>query len=225
MSDFKQREEVNVWLLELYDGDPFGELIRAAEGHRTTHGPECGLFPAGPHVMRLVATLVRATQAKRLLDIGTGLGYSALWPAAAAGARVEAIDRFPEHLALARYFAKRAELSERIEFIPGEASEVLPQLTGPYDFVHDDGWFASQPLYFERVVELLQPGGLLTMPNWFLLEDAISGTPRRDWSEFAGAAWAEETLAYARRLARDPTLLRHMGDFPAARASSQAGHV
>ena len=95
-------------------------------------------------------------------------------------------------------------MSERIEFLPGEASEVLRRLTGPYDFVHDDGWFASQPSYFERVVELLRPGGLLTMPNWFLLEDAISGTPRRAWSEFAGTAWVEETLTYARRLAMDP---------------------
>jgi predicted O-methyltransferase YrrM len=206
MSDFKQREVVNARLLELYGGDPFGELIRVAEEHRMGHGPECGLFPAGPHVMRFVATLVQVAQAKRLLDIGTGLGYSALWLAKAAGtnARVEAIDRFPEHLALARYFAEQADLSERLEFIPGEASVILKQqLTGPYDLIHDDGWFASQPPYFEQMVELLRPGGVLTMPNWFLLEDAISGTPRRDWAEFAGPTWGEETLVYANGLAKD----------------------
>jgi predicted O-methyltransferase YrrM len=205
MSDFKQREAVNAHLLEFYGGDPFDALIHEAEGHHAFHGPECGLFPAGPHVMRFVATLVRASQAKHILDIGTGFGYSALWLAEAAGsgARVETIDRFQEHLSVARRFAEQAGLSERMGFIPGEAAEVLRHLTGPYDLVHDDGWFAYQPTYFERVVELLKPGGLLTMPNWFLLEDALSGTPRRDWSEFAGKAWAEATLTYARHLAQD----------------------
>jgi predicted O-methyltransferase YrrM len=206
MSDFKQREQVNAHLLELYGGDPFGELIRLAEAHRVSHGPACGLFPAGPHVMRFVATLVRAVSATRILDIGTGFGYSALWLAEAAGAegQVEAIDRFPEHLRVAQHFAERAGLAQRIAFIPGEAAEVLTRLVGPYDIVHDDGWFASQPAYFERVVALLKPGGLLTMPNWFLLEDAITGTPRRNWAEFAGTAWAETTLIYARRLVTDP---------------------
>lgn len=208
MTDSKQREDVNAHLLEFYGGDPFDALIHEAEVHRAFHGPECGLFPAGPHVMRFVAALVRASHAKRILDIGTGFGYSALWLAEAAGsgARVEAIDRFQEHLSVARRFAEQAGLSERIEFILGEASEVLMQLAGPYDLVHDDGWFAYQPTYFERMVELLKPAGLLTMPNWFLLEDALTGTPRRDWSEFAGSAWVEATLTYARRLAMDSRL-------------------
>ena len=206
MSDLAQREAVNMRLLELYGGDPFDEIIRAAEAHRAAHGPACGLFPAGPHVMRMVALLVRVSRATRILDIGTGFGYSALWLAKAAGvgARVEAIDRFPEHLATAQHFAEQAGLAQRIAFIPGEALEVLTQLAGPYDLVHDDGWFASQPAYFEHVVALLKPGGLLTMPNWFLLEDAITGTPRRSWAEFAGVAWAEATLTYAQRLATDP---------------------
>jgi predicted O-methyltransferase YrrM len=55
-----------------------------------------------------------------------------------------------------------------------------------YDFVHDDSWFAAQPAYFDRVVELLTPGGLLTMPNWFLLTDAIAGRRHRRWARFAG---------------------------------------
>ena len=56
------------------------------------------------------------------------------------------------------------------------------------------------------MIELLSPGGALTMPNWFLLEDALSGKPRRDWSEFAGPRWRESTIAYAERLARESRL-------------------
>jgi len=55
------------------------------------------------------------------------------------------------------------------------------------------------------MLELLRPGGL-TMPNWFLLEDAIRAEPRRDWSEFARPDWRDATLEYAKRLAREPRL-------------------
>ena len=44
------------------------------------------------------------------------------------------------------------------------------------------------------------------MPNWFLLEDALSARPRRDWSEFAGPDWAATTIAYAQRLAAFPEM-------------------
>jgi predicted O-methyltransferase YrrM len=205
---FERRRTVADRILDLTRGDPFEEIIQAAEVHRLSHGPSCGLYPAGPHVMRLVAALVRASRPIRLLDLGTGFGYSALWLASACEgvARIEAIDRFPDHVSRAVEFAKSAGLSDRVDFIVGEVADVLDRVAGRYDLVHDDAWFASEPPYLERVIELLRPGGALTMPNWFLLEDAISGEPRRDWSEFAGPGWRESTIAYAERLARDPRL-------------------
>ena len=201
----RELEQVEASLLELYGGDPFAANIHAADEHRAAHGPGCGLYPAGPHVMRLVAVLVRASGSTRILDIGTGFGYSALWLAEAAGvgARIEAIDRFEEHLVAARRFAERAQLAVRISFMHGEASEVVPQLTGPYDLVHDDGWFAAQPDYFGRVVELLRPGGLLTMPNWFLLSNALTGARHEQWSQFGGEGWEDATVRYAHILASD----------------------
>jgi predicted O-methyltransferase YrrM len=200
-----QRKVVDARLLELQGGDPFEYVIRAAEAHRAAHGPVCGLYPAGPHVMRLVATLVRSTSAKHILDIGTGFGYSALWLATAAGpgARIEAIDQFADHVAAAQRFAELAGVAERVRFHVGDAGELLGQLVGPYDLVHDDAWFAAEPTYFDRVVELLKPGGVLTMPNWFLLTDAMAGKRHRRWARFAGSDWEAATQAYARRLAND----------------------
>jgi predicted O-methyltransferase YrrM len=195
-------------LLALQHGDPYAEVIREAEIHRESHGAACGLYPAGPHVMRLAAALVRASRPARLLDLGAGFGYSSFWLARAAGpeARLEAIDRFPEHVARARAFAAQFGFATTISFSAGDVGEVLAQRDGRYDFIHDDAWFASAPPHYERVVALLRPGGTLSMPNWFLLEDAITGAPRRDWSEFAGPTWAGDTLAYAGKLSRDPRL-------------------
>ena len=157
--------------------------------------------------MRLAATLARASGAQRVLDLGTGFGYSALWLAAnAPTAQVEAVDQFEEHVSRARAFAQDAGLVGRIQFIQAEASEYLWMTDGPYDLIHDDAWFGRQPAYFDRVVELLKPGGVLSMPSWFLLEDALTGTRYRRWAAFAGPDWPANTLAYAEQLARDPRL-------------------
>jgi len=94
----------------------------------------------------------------------------------------------------------------QIQFIHGDAAEYLRSADGPYDLIHDDAWFGRQPAYFDRALELLKPGGVLSMPNWFLLKDALTGTRYRRWSAFAGPDWPAATQAYAERLARDPRL-------------------
>ena len=191
----------------MHDGDPFAHVIAGASKHRRTHGPACGLYPAGPHVMRLASMLARASGAQRILDLGTGFGYSALWLAATgATVHVEAVDQFQEHLDYAHEFAQAGGLLPQIQFIQGDAAQYLRCTNGPYDFIHDDAWFGCQPAYFERVVEVLRPGGVLSMPNWFLLEDALTGRRYRRWSVFAGRDWPAATLAYAEQLARDPRL-------------------
>ena len=194
-------------LLELIGGDPFADLIAAAEEHRIVHGEACGLYPAGPLVMKLVRMFARACAASRILDLGAGLGYSTLWLASTAeDAEVTAVDRFEEHVTLARRFAERAGVCHRVHFIQGGVAEVLPGLNTTFDLIHDDGWFAREPPYLEGMLRLLRPGGVLTMPNWFLLEDAIIELPRQDRVGHAGPEWAAETLEYAKRLASHPQL-------------------
>jgi predicted O-methyltransferase YrrM len=202
--DFERRRAVEEFLSEICP-DPFGDVLRRSEAHRVAHG--CDLYPAGPHVMRLAATVARACGARRILDLGAGIGYSALWLATAGDdVRIEAIDRHAEHVEIGADVVAAAGLTERISLVHGEVTAVLDDLVGPYDLVHDDAWFASEPPYLERVIQHLRPGGTLTMPNWFLLEDAVTGEPRRDWSEFAGPHWDTSVRDYARRLAEHPGL-------------------
>jgi predicted O-methyltransferase YrrM len=206
--DVEARKAVDDRIASLHGGVPFDPILREAEKHREQHGPACGLYPAGPRVMRLAATILRAARPMRILDLGAGFGYSSLWLARACDpdAKVEAIDHFQEHVARAEGFAQHSGLAHKVDFIVGDVSDVLDDLKGTYDFIHDDAWFAAAPPYYERVLALLRPGGTLTMPNWFLLEDAITGKPRRDWSELAGPDWPASTIAYAKRLANDNRL-------------------
>jgi predicted O-methyltransferase YrrM len=117
---------------------------------------------------------------------------------------VETIDCFPEHAALALGFTAQYRLVERISVTTGDGATILGDLSGPYDVIHDDGWFATQPAYYDRLAALLRPGGLLVMSNWFLLEHAVSGGSPVDWSQFAGKSWADDVRSYASILARDP---------------------
>jgi predicted O-methyltransferase YrrM len=189
-------------LMELAGGDPFSEVRRQSEEHQRAHG--CGLHHAGGPQMQLVAALARAANVERSLDLGSGLGYSTLWIASALGANgsVIGIDGDPEHTAQATSLAAAAGVDGRVSYVTGQVRDVLPTLEGPFDMIHDDAWFAKAPDHLEMVIALLRPGGLLTMVNWFLLVDALTGEPRNDWASFAGPDWAADTLQYARLLAR-----------------------
>jgi predicted O-methyltransferase YrrM len=202
-------DEFSEYLMGLYGEDPFADVRVASNEHRLSHSKvlaggeqECGVYPSDALKMRVVVTIARAVTASRTLEIGGGFGYSALW-LAAAGGKVETIDRFPEHITAIRSHADRYGLSERIQALEGEGDTILASLRGTYDLVHDDGWFAAEPPYYERLADLVRPGGLLVMSNWFLLEHAVMGESPVDWSQFAGRSWRDDIRAYANRLAVD----------------------
>lgn len=187
-------------LVRLGGGDAFADVLRRSEAHREEHG--CGLYPAGAAVMQVAASYVRAARPATVLDLGCGIGYSTLWLAAAAGpgARVTGIDSDASHIDLARSLADRPGMAD-VGYVVGDVEDVLAEWPGPVDAIHDDAWFGGRPPHLERMLALLRPGGVLTMPNWFLLIDALTGSPRNDWARWAGPAWAHDTRAYAEHLA------------------------
>lgn len=187
-------------LMLLAGGDPFARVREASEAHQRDHG--CMLHSAGPEVMQLAASYVRAGNAVSVLDLGCGLGYSTVWLAEAAGAdgKVVGIDADESHVHEARRLADDVGLGGRIDFVVGKVADVLRRIAGPFDAVHDDAWFASAPSHLDLMLGVLRTGGVLTMPNWFLLVDAITGNPRNGWERYAGSTWAEDSKRYAEQL-------------------------
>jgi predicted O-methyltransferase YrrM len=153
--------------------------------------------------MQLVASLARLIEPASFLDLGCGLGYSTLWLASVVqpGGRVIGIDDDLAHISEATEIAHELGYADCVEYRCGRVADVLETIEEPVDMIHDDAWFAARPAHLDAMIGLIRPGGLLTMVNWFLLVDAITGEPRNDWASFAGDDWAETTIRYAHDLA------------------------
>lgn len=118
---------------------------------------------------RFLKMLVAAVGAQRVLEIGTFTGYSALSMAEAlpADGRLITLELSPEHAEMARRFIARSDFAERIEVVVGPALESLRTLQEPFDFVFIDADKPSYLAYYEAVLPMLSPRGLIAVDNTF----------------------------------------------------------
>ena len=117
---------------------------------------------------RLLQVLLTAIGARRVLEVGTLGGYSAICMARALppGGRVLTVEIEEKHAEFARRYIQRAELTDRIEVRVGRALEVLPALDGErFDAVFLDADKEPLPTYFEWGLRLVRPGGLIIADN------------------------------------------------------------
>lgn len=106
-------------------------------------------------------TVVQEERPRRILEIGTAIGYSTLLLLlhGAADARVTTLELSEERAELARSFWARAGVSDRITLLTGDAGRILTELPGklaePYDFVFIDAAKGQYVDYFEKIQPLL----------------------------------------------------------------------
>lgn len=116
---------------------------------------------------KLLNLLARAMGARRILEIGTLGGYSAIWMALALppGGRLISLEYSPEHAEVARANLTRAGLAEVAEVRVGAGLELLPALTGPFDFFFIDANKEDYPEYFRGCLKLSRPGSVMVFDN------------------------------------------------------------
>lgn len=125
-------------------------------------------FPiVGAQVGRLLLTLTRSIGATRILELGSGFGYSAWWFATAAGPRARVIltEGSPDNAELARGFLDRAGLGDRVEIRVGDGLELAREYPGPFDIVFNDIDKQDYPRALPVALERLRPGGLFITDN------------------------------------------------------------
>lgn len=151
---------------------------------------------------RLLQVLLTAIRARRVLEVGTLGGYSAIWMARALpeGGELLTIEIEPQHAEFARRYIERAGLADRVDIRIGRALDVLPSLDGErFDAVFIDADKEPMPNYFEWALRLLRPGGLLIADNT-LWGGKVYDDAEQD----------EKTTAvreFNRRMATDPRIL------------------
>jgi caffeoyl-CoA O-methyltransferase len=151
---------------------------------------------------RLLQVLLASIGARRVLEVGTLGGYSAIWMARAlpADGELVSIEIEPRHAEFARRYVERAGLSDRVEIRVGRALDVLPSLDGEqFDAVFIDADKEPMPTYFEWAIRLLRPGGLVIADNTLwggkVFDDAENDEKTKAVREFN------------RRMASDPRIL------------------
>ncbi len=119
-----------------------------------------------PEVGRLLQTMARATGARRILELGTAIGYGTLWLARGAPtARVVSIDLDKERQEVARGYLERAGVADRVELVQGEALEILPTLSGPFDLIYVDAVKGEYRRYLDQLLTQMPVGGTLLFDN------------------------------------------------------------
>lgn len=142
-------------------GDPWHAHQAATDRHRAEHA--CWAYPHADG--RVLGVLAAAVDAKRILELGTALGYTALWLAhGAANAHVDTLERDPQHVTLARAAIEEAGYAARIRVHEGELASVLPTLQPGYDMAFFDG-YAPTLADLAELRRLLRTGGLLVSAN------------------------------------------------------------
>ncbi|HVC33905.1 MAG TPA: O-methyltransferase [Chloroflexota bacterium] len=175
-------------------------LAAVEEAARINHVPMVG--PLEGQALYVFARMVRA---RSVLEVGSATGYSAIWLARAArerGGSLIGIELDPRRHAEAESNLAAAGLSDVARIVRGDAFEVLPTLSGPYDLVFLD--LVRQIGDEEQLHRLLDlclarvaVGGLLAIDN--VLHGGESAT--------ASTAGGRAAAALNRRIANDPRLV------------------
>jgi predicted O-methyltransferase YrrM len=132
----------------------------------------------GPAVGALLAVLVLSSQAKRIFELGSAIGYSTIWLARAAGpgAEVHYTDSSPANAERARWYLERASLGDRVHIHVGDALTALAVAQGEFDFIFNDVNKDGYPAVLSAAPGRLRRGGLLVSDNTLWHERVLNPT-------------------------------------------------
>ncbi|MDQ3281285.1 MAG: O-methyltransferase [Acidobacteriota bacterium] len=155
---------------------------------------------ADPEVAQLMRALVRTKSPRRILEVGTNIGYSVIviGRECDASAVIETIEIDHNTLTTARRFVSEAQLECRVVFHEGAALEVLPRLTGPFDFVFIDCVKTEYEDYLDALLPKLERGAVIVCDNLLWKGRVAAGEhdPATD-----------ALRAFNKRLSTDPRLI------------------
>jgi len=153
-------------------------LARAFEAPAKNGMPEIQLSPSEGKLLYLLLKMVGA---RKVVEVGTLAGYSALWMARALhdDGRLWTLESEPLHAKVARENIAAAGFKDVVTVVEGRATDILPGLVqkGPFDAVFLDADKGGYAFYAEWAAENLRSGGLLMADNALFFGGLLDETP------------------------------------------------
>uniref|UniRef100_A0A060TGV4 ARAD1D26246p n=1 Tax=Blastobotrys adeninivorans TaxID=409370 RepID=A0A060TGV4_BLAAD len=157
--------------------------------------PAIAVSPAEAKLLYLYALSIGA---KRILEVGTLGGYSAVWLAKALpeGGKVVTLEYEPLHAKVAKANIERAGFSDKVEVIVGNAHDTLRssqvQSQAPFDMVFIDAEKSGYPDYFDGALEVCRKGAVLVIDN--AIRRGSIADPKNDTDEINGVRGVYDRL-------------------------------
>lgn len=162
------------------------QLIRETHLAVTTPGMLSGLLQG-----RLLKMIIQMLKPRRILEIGTFTGYSAIYMASGLDDRgcLHTIDNNPEVAHIAEKYFIASGLRDKIITHQGNAMDIIPEIEGPFDMVFIDADKENYVNYYEAVFSKLSPEGVIIVDNvlWYgkvMEPDALTDKETRGIVEF-----------------------------------------
>lgn len=127
--------------------------------------------------------LVKLTQAKKILEVGCNIGYSAMWMATALpeDGRLDTIELNKDLALVADEFFQKQSVEEKVFIYVGGGLDIIPNLNGPYDIMFIDAAKKQYKGYLDLALPKIRKGGLILVDNLLWSgRTAQEDTPKED---------------------------------------------
>jgi caffeoyl-CoA O-methyltransferase len=189
-----------------------GALLQEIADYTAEHHPEAHML-SGPLQGKLLELMSSLLRPRRILEIGTFMGYSALCLAEglAEGGRLHTIELRDTDADRAAEYFRRANRQDRILLHRGNALAIIPALDEVWDMVFIDADKVSYGEYYRMVLPRVRPGGLIIADNVLfhgqVLESPVEGKSAKAIQAFNELVAADQTVEKVMLTVRDGLFL------------------
>ncbi len=178
---------------------PESELLRRLNRNTRAHVMAPRML-SGHLQGRFLSMLSHLIRPRRILEIGTYTGYSALCLAEGLtdDGQLITIDQNEELEDFARHYWQQSPLGGKIELRTGSAADILPRLDGPFDLVFIDADKRNNALYYDQIFDKVPVGGLILVDNMLWSGKVVEPLKPQDEDTRAVLAFNEKIHADAR---------------------------
>ena len=153
--------------------------------------------------LEVIEEKLKDIEVKRLLEIGTAVGYSAMCFSQFldVDGKIDTIERDTERVTEARENIKKVGVAEKINIIEGDAVEILPKMNEKYDVVFIDAAKGKYPFFLKEALRMLKPNGIIFADNIL-----YKGYVMSDYNKHKQRTAVRNLREYIKEISENPNL-------------------